>query len=90
MKGYPKGPLTKIDYENLCKMPEYAERAKTELAKLANIDDSKIEITEGTPEKPTTRLIANPLPNWKVAGFRSADDMKKFASDITQVKKVKK
>ena len=30
MRGYPDGPLTKRDYENLLSMPEYAKQAKEE------------------------------------------------------------
>ena len=33
MRGYPNGPLTKRDYENLLSMPEYAKQAKEDLAK---------------------------------------------------------
>ncbi|MHB8118666.1 MAG: hypothetical protein ACYDHX_08075 [Methanothrix sp.] len=46
MRGYPKGSLSKIDYENLLAMPEHAEQAKTDLAKLAMMDDAKIRIYE--------------------------------------------
>ncbi len=46
MRGYPNGPLTKRDYENLLTMPEYEKRAKADLAKLAAIDDSKITVDQ--------------------------------------------
>jgi len=48
MRGYPDGPLTKRDYENLLTMPEYEKRAKADLAKLAAIDDSKITVDQST------------------------------------------
>lgn len=76
MKGYPKNPnLMKVDYENLLSMPEYAKRAAEELAKLAEIDDSKITIDKGTIEKPDLKQIDNPLPIWKKAGFKSRTEM---------------
>lgn len=31
MRGYPNGPLTKRDYENLLAMPEHADRARADL-----------------------------------------------------------
>jgi hypothetical protein len=73
MRGYPKGPLNKRDYENLLAMPEYAEKAKADLARLAETDDSKITIDEGTPEAPKLKEIDNPMPAWKRAGFEDKD-----------------
>jgi hypothetical protein len=69
MRGYPKGPLTKRDYENLLAMPEHAEKAKADLSRLAAVDDSKITIDEGTPEAPMLKEIDNPMQAWKRAGF---------------------
>jgi hypothetical protein len=75
MRGYPKGPLSKRDYENLLSMPEHADKAKADLARLATIDDSKITIDEGTPEESRLKEIINPLPMWKRAGFKDAAEV---------------
>jgi len=69
MRGYPKGPLTKRDYENLLSMPEYAKQAKEDLAALAAIDDSKATAECGTEESPKLVKIDNPMPIWKMLGF---------------------
>ena len=79
MRGYPKGPLTKRDYENLLSMPEYAKRAKEELAALAAIDDSKVTMEQGTEEAPNLVEIDNPMPMWKRAGFKDKDELLKLA-----------
>lgn len=75
MRGYPNGPLTKRDYENLLSMPEHAERAKEELAALAAIDDSKVTMEQGTEEAPNLVEIDNPMPMWKRAGFKDKDEL---------------
>lgn len=73
MMGYPKNPnLTKVDYENLLSMPEYANKAAKDLANLAKIDDSLITNDEGT--------IENPLPAWKRAGFKDKTELNSLAS----------
>jgi hypothetical protein len=79
MRGYPKGAMQKVDYENLMKMPDYAKKAADDLAKLAEVDDSKITIDEGTQEKPNVKQITNPLPGWKKAGFESKEEMRSIA-----------
>ena len=86
MKGYPKGSLSKVDLENLLSMPEHADRATKDLAKLVATDDRKIRIYESqatTPDgKPTVDAkgnpveakyteIDNPHPAWQRAGFES-------------------
>ena len=71
MRGYPKGPLTKQDYENLLSTPEHADRAKADLIALAAIDDSKITVDQGTEIASKLVQISNPMPRWKRAGFRS-------------------
>ena len=76
MRGYPKGPLSKTDYENLLTMPEHVETAKADLEKLAAVDDSKIMVDQGT-EKPVQ--ISNPLPAWKRAGFRDKAELSAMA-----------
>jgi len=78
--GYPKGPLSKIDYENLLSMPEYAVRAKSDLAKLAAIDDSKVTIDQGTEKAPKLVEISNPLPAWKRMGFGSKLELASLAT----------
>ena len=75
MRGYPNGPLTKRDYENLLSMPEYEKRAKADLAKLAAIDDSKITVDQGTEKSPKLMEIDNPMPIWKRAGFKDASEL---------------
>lgn len=82
MRGYPNGPLTKRDYENLLTMPEYEKRAKADLEKLAAIDDSKITVDQGTEKSPKLIRIDNPMPVWKRAGFRDMDELLKLAQDL--------
>ena len=79
MRGYPNGPLTKRDYENLLAMPEYAEKAKADLARLAETDDSKITVDQGTEKSPNLVEIDNPMPAWKRAGFTDRDELPKMA-----------
>ena len=82
MKGYPKSSsgLTKRDYENLLSMPEHAEKAKSDLDRLAKIDDAKATQEVGTEEKPQQKEINNPLPAWKRAGFPSKATLASMAS----------
>ena len=80
MRGYPKGPLTKQDYENLLSTPEHADRAKADLAALAKIDDSKVTVDRGTEAKPNLVQIDNPLPVWKRAGFKDRAEMSAAAA----------
>ena len=75
MRGYPKGPLTKRDYENLLAMPEYEKRAKADLEKLAAIDESKITVDQGTEKSPKLVEIDNPMPAWKRAGFKDTSEL---------------
>ena len=75
MRGYPKGPLNKRDYENLLAMPEYAEKAKADLARLAETDDSKTTIDQGTEKSPKLVEIDNPMPAWKRAGFADKTEL---------------
>ena len=75
MRGYPNGPLTKRDYENLLSMPEYEKRAKADLAKLAAIDDSKTPVDQGTEKSPKLVEIDNPMPAWKRAGFADKTEL---------------
>ena len=75
MRGYPKGPLTKIDYYNLFSMPEYSLRAHADLIRLASIDDSKISIEKGSLESPKSELIDNPMPTWKRLGFKDRNSL---------------
>lgn len=90
MRGYPKGPLSKVDFENLLSMPEHADKAKKDLAKLAAIDDRKIRIydssaptmdgkptidAKGIPVEAKYTEIDNPNPAWKRAGFETRADL---------------
>jgi hypothetical protein len=83
MQGYPEGPLRKIDYENLLSMPEHAERAKADLIKLAEIDDSKIVVDLGTEDAPNLAEIDNPMPAWKRAGFESRGDLAAVSGGVS-------
>jgi hypothetical protein len=80
MRGYPKGPLTKRDYENLLSMPEYAKQAKEDLARLAAIDDAKVAVEQGTKDSSKPVEIDNPMPAWKRAGFRDMDELLALSS----------
>jgi len=75
MRGYPNGPLSKTDFENLCAIPEHADRAKEDLTKLAALKDSKIIVDQGTEKEPKLVEIDNPLPAWKRAGFRDKAEL---------------
>lgn len=75
MRGYPNGPLTKRDYENLLSMPEYAKQAKEDLVRLAAVDDAKATMELGTEDAPNPVEIDNPLPIWKRAGFKDKDEL---------------
>ena len=75
MRGYPNGPLTKRDYENLLSMPEHAKQAKEDLARLSEIDDSKVTIDQGTEKSPKLVEIDNPMPAWKRAGFKARAEL---------------
>jgi len=75
MRGYPKGPLTKRDYENLLAMPEHADRAKADLPQLAETDDSKTTVDQGTEKSPKLVEIDNPMPAWKRAGFKDRAEL---------------
>lgn len=82
MIGYPKGQLTKVDYENLLSMPEFADRAKEDLEKLSSLDDSKIQVETGTAEKSVLKQIDNPAPAWKRAGFKDKKAVDQAIQDI--------
>jgi hypothetical protein len=56
-------------------MPEYADRARADLARLAEIDDTKVMVEQGTPEAPKSIQIENPLPIWKRIGFNSKEEL---------------
>ena len=75
MRGYPKGPLTKRDYENLLAMPEHEKQAKEDLAALAAIDDMKVTTDQGTEKSPKLVEIDNPMPAWKMAGFKDKTEL---------------
>lgn len=79
MRGYPKGQLSKRDFENLLAMPEYTKAAKADLVKLAAVDDDKISVSRGDENAPTIIEIANPLPTWKRRGFKDRKEL----SDLT-------
>lgn len=79
MRSYPRFPLSKVDYQNLLSMPEYAERAKADLKALAELDDEYVTTDLGTEDAPDIQKIPNPLPGWKRAGFASRDEVLELA-----------
>lgn len=85
MRGYPRGQLTKTDYENLLAMPEYTAKAKEDLAKLAAIDDSKITVDQGTQDAPKPVQISNPLPAWKRAGFKDKAELSTLSATVIKI-----
>jgi hypothetical protein len=83
MRGYPKGALTKVDYNNLLSMPEHSTRALADLASLVLVVDDDVFVDDGTPDKPILRRIKNVSPSWKRAGFNSKADLVNTVSDNT-------
>lgn len=80
MRSYPRFPLTKVDFQNLLAMSEYAERARAELRELAALDDEYATVDQGTEgAAPDIQQIPNPLPGWKRAGFASRDEVLELA-----------
>ena len=86
MRDYPKGQLSKVDYENLLSMKEHSEQAKADLKKLASIDDSKIVVDRGTEKSPNIVEIVNPSPLWKQAGFKDKKELSDLA--IAEIKPI--
>lgn len=82
MIGYPKGDLTKQDFDNLLSMPKFAEKAKVDLERLAAVDDSKVVMEIGTAKKSISKQIDNPFPAWKRAGFESKKAIDQAIQDI--------
>lgn len=78
MKGYPKHIASKQDFINLLADKEYRERAIADLRIIAEADDDKamrtISINEETGEE-VTEEIDNPMPLWKVKGFKSRKEV---------------
>lgn len=81
MKGYPKHIASKQDFINLLADKEYRERAIADLRIIAEADDDKamrtISINEETGEE-VTEEIDNPMPLWKVKGFKSRKEVAKL------------
>lgn len=86
MRGYPKGQLSKRDFENLLAIPEHSKAAKADLAKLAAVDDSKITVDQGTEQAPKIVEIANPLPGWKRAGFKDKKELSDLSATLAERK----
>jgi hypothetical protein len=86
MQGYPKVVATKKDYENLLKIPEFAGRAKTDLASLALVNTEKVTraIRPVDVNKPdgnwVTEEIDNPSPIWKRKGFETTKEISGLAN----------
>jgi hypothetical protein len=84
MRGYPKRIATKRDFENLISMPEYKDRALADLEKIIENSPAKIKkaVAPVDAKKPDgeweTEEIDNPLPLWKLKGFKS----KKAVTDL--------
>jgi hypothetical protein len=63
-------------------MPEHADQAKASLENLAAIDDSKITVDQGTEVAPKLVQIANPLPDWKRAGFAEKAELETITKAV--------
>ena len=75
MRGYPKTINTGRDYDNLMSIPEYAARAKSDLALASAVDDSKVVVDIGTVDKPSLKEVVNPSPLYKRLGYKSKSAM---------------
>lgn len=84
MKGYPKHINCQQDYINLLAEPELKAQALEDLKAIRDLDDSKalrvVSMNEETGEA-TTEEIDNPMPLWKVKGFRSRQDVADLIAD---------
>jgi len=84
MKGYPKHINCQQDYINLLAEPELKAQALEDLKAIRDLDDSKalrvVSMNEETGEA-TTEEIDNPMPLWKVKGFRSRQDAADLIAD---------
>ena len=83
MRGYPKGLLSKRDFENLLAMPEHVKQVSVDLQKLTSADDSKITIDQGTQDIPKMVQITNPNPAWKRIGFKNKTELSQLAASVT-------
>jgi hypothetical protein len=81
MRGYPKHINTKHDYLNLMSVPEFSDRAKTDLQKLIDASPAKVTraIRPVKAEEPggewETEEIVNPAPLWKLKGFKTKTEV---------------
>lgn len=87
MRGYPKHIGTKKDFENLLSMPEHKDRALKDLATIRDIADDKalqtVSITKAEltgVETAVKKEIDNPLPAYKVAGFKTRQEVSDMIS----------
>jgi hypothetical protein len=84
MKGYPKHINCQQDYINLLAEPELKAQALEDLKAIRDLDDSKVlrvvSMNEKTGEAKTEE-IDNPMPLWKVKGFRSRQDVADLIAD---------
>ena len=80
MRGYPKYVATKQDYLNLLSMPEYRERALSDLAALFELDEEEVIVCKDRKNRDihaerATEKKPNRLPTWKRKGFASRNEL---------------
>lgn len=85
MRGYPKGRLSKQDFENLLAMPEYADLAREELEEMLALKDdtATIDFTPVYALNDSDRIIKtidNPSPLWKIVGFSCKEELSSIVS----------
>jgi hypothetical protein len=74
MRGYPKRIATKQDIDNLLAIQAHAANAKSDMARIAAVNDDKaIQVLSGSEETKdlVTKQIDSPNPTWKRLGFAS-------------------
>ena len=93
MRGYPKHIATKKDFENLLAMPEHRDRALKDLATIRDATDDKAQETVSITKDEKTGLetavkkeIDNPMPAYKIIGFKTRQEV----ADLISAADVKK
>ena len=90
MRGYPKHINTKADFQLLLAMPQFRDRARTDLQAIAHQkDDTLTNATELVdPQNPTgpwkTETLLNPYPLWKQKGFATRKEIQALLTAPTK------
>ena len=89
MRGYPKHINTKVDFENLLTMPEFKDRALKDLKAIRDLADDKVKEVvsmeadaKSGEEKAVTKEIDNPLPAYKLKGFKDRQEVTALISAV--------